>query len=413
MKFKQQVALKPGKYFINGKLKELTAEEIREYVDNTKKLLATGYGSTIQLEHPEATSAEAFPRDKKAAKLKNGVGWLEGIAVGDDGSMLLNLDVTDSKAAQQLKEGTIKFTSPHLARKPWTDGQGNVHEKFVAHVALTHKPRNIDQTAPELEEALQFSLADFVDGSNQFGDDGDDDDSDTVPEAEEAGSAAESTKPENPDLPKAEAESETADRQQWEAIVAYLDKLGLGLPADTNNENFKPRLLAALMTFDKAQQKVEQEAEAEKQKEEEVVEENPPMQFSLADVESGAVKNKPLALWIKHQHKVATEQLDAMVSEGRVSPAMRNRLVESTKDMQFSADGDALATFTLPQVVSILKDTATADNWNSGHITEEGHPEADAFFSIPEGVEVPPQKTEEFLASLEKRHPKMLVKAGR
>ena len=412
MKFKQQLALKPGKYHIgNGQFRELTSDDIRAYVDNTKKLIAAGNAVSIQFAHPEPKSVESLPRDKKAAKVKNGVGWLDDIAIGSDGEMLYTLDVTDSDAVKKLKEGSIKFTSPHLANGEWTDGKGNKFEKFVAHVALTHTPRNTEQTAPEPEEALQFSLADYVDGANQFGDD--EPEEDTSSDDEPTGSAESSNETaENPDMPDAGTDVQAA--QQMEAILAHLKLAGVALPSDTDKENFYDRLLTALMTWKAAKDQVEAEAAKEEKDQEQVVEENPPMQFSLADVESGAVKNKPLGLWIKHQHQAVVDKLGAMVSAGRIPPVLRDRLVEVTRDMQFSVDGDPLASFTLPQLVAILDDTATAEQWKNsldGVVTEE-HPEGDVFFAIGEGLDTP-EKASAFVDELAKRHPRKLAVAGK
>lgn len=427
MKFKQQLALKPGRYYLNGQFRELTPEKIKNFVDNTKRLLSAGNGVTVQLEHPDADSPERLPRDKRAQKLKNQVGWLDDISIGKDGEMLYSFSVNDAEIAKKIEEKTIKATSPHLATKPWDDGKGNVYEEFVAHVALTARPRNTDQTAPEPAEVggMSFSLEDYVDGINEFGDFGsdegkDDDDSDSIPESKESsepsGSSEENaeSKP-NPDLPAEESDSEMVQRQQWEAIRSYLDKIGIALPADTTTENFMPRLLAALMTFDKASQKKEEEAAAESKENEQVVEENPPLQFSLADVDAGRVENKPLARWIKSQMEAADARLKSLVTAQRISPAMREKLMSITGDMQFSVDGDAMPSMTLPQVVTLLEDTATVEQWKHdvAEFHEESHPEGDVFFALPEGVSRPAEDVNKYLDTLQARHPALFASAVR
>lgn len=419
MKFKQQLALKPGRYHVgNGQFKELTQDEIRAYVDNTKKLLAAGNAVSIQFAHPDPKSTDSLPRDKRASKVKNGVGWLDDIAIGSDGEMLYSFDVTDSDAAKKLKEGSIKFTSPHLANSEWTDGKGNKFEKFVAHVALTHTPRNTDQTAPEPEEALQFSLADYVDGANQFGDD----DKDGPPQADaEGGSESPSEGGEadpaadaNPYAPPDDTGGEQT--QLLSGITQALARIGVIIPDDGNTDVWKylDRLSCCLNTYLAMEQKSEADAASEQEDEEQVAEENPPMQFSLSDVEGGVVKNKPLGLWIKHQHQAAVAKLDGMVKEGRIPPVLRERLVDVTRDMQFSVEGEPLPSFSLPQLVAILDDSATAEQWTgslNGAVAEE-HPEGDIFFATPE-VDNDPKKAQAFVDKLAERHPKMLATSGK
>lgn len=157
----KQVFLKPGRYHVGGgRFRDLTAGEIRDYVEGTKRLLAAGYSPPVLFAHAAKGSEDGAPKDAhdvRASRVRNGAGWLKDIAMGNDGSASYVLDITDSEAARKVSEGSIRFTSPELRAAEWIDGSGNVHSNFVAHVALTHKPRNVEQSSFR-EPAEQFSL---------------------------------------------------------------------------------------------------------------------------------------------------------------------------------------------------------------------------------------------------------------
>lgn len=396
----EQTFLKPGRY---GSAGEWTKDRIAAHVQGTKQLIAAGYCPPILFEHAEPGSAEGSPvqfseRDRKADIVKHGAGWLVDVKQAADGSGVYVLDVTDEKAIGKLRDKSIQFTSPEFRNKQKL-GTGEIVENVIAHVALTHKPRAINQgpiQPVDGVEALQFSLADF-EGPIQFADDGfppkksgDDnaggDDAGDKPEGSKPAEAA----PENPDMPKDNSPDKL--RQKREAVVAHMDTLGLGLPADTmdcDEEQFLDRVLTGLLTLQSSKAKAEEEAAAKEkansiEDDEQITEQQPPMQFSLADAEAGTIGNKLLSRVIKQEHTALAGRLEGMVKAGQITPACRDRLLSCNGATQFSADGEHLAAYTLPQVVEILEKTTLPGMGIQPDVLQFAaveHPKGDKFIS--------------------------------
>lgn len=393
----KQLTLKPGRYHVgDGKFIDLDAAKLKSYVDGTKAMLTAGLHVPMILEHAEPGSADGSPRDARAAKVKHGAGWLNDIAQGADGSMTLVVEPTDADAAKKIADGSIRFTSPEL-RNTYTDGKGRTFENVISHVALTHRPRNPDQTKfeplpDEPVAALQFSLADIV----QMSDEKDEDERNAPSESAEADTTQ--TDPENPDMPKDEA----ADGAMMEAIMAHLEMFGVSLPSDTTDENFKLLLLTALKTAKKSKDLADSEKADKEDDDARAVEETPPMQFSLADVEAGAViENKALSRLIRHECTSLGKLLDAGVSAGRISPAMRDQLVSATRTVQFSAEGDEQPSLCVSKFIRLLCESPVDPaEWRSGVIAQmsaaetEEHPAAGDFYKPPESVPLTPEQVE-------------------
>lgn len=391
-----QAFLKPGRY---GSAGEWSKERIAAHVKNTRALIAAGRNPPVLLEHAEPGSADGAPRDRKAAQVKHGAGWVIDVRQEPDGSAVYDLDVTDSEVARKLKEGSIRFTSPEFRREFIHDETGERFESVIAHAALTHRPRSINQG--KISEALQFSLEDY-EGPIQMADDADD---------KPGQSEKPKETPENPDLPKTGDDGK--DKAKFEAIIEHLKNVGIGLPADTDQETFIDRLLTALLTKEASDAK----AEAEKPKEDEddgmgnIVEQQPPMQFSLSDAEAGKLDNKLLAKCIKQEHAALRGRLEGMVSAGKITPACRDSLLANDTAIQFSADGEHLVAYTLPQVVELLDKTTiagmglTAEQFSLS-TTAKDHPKGEAFVRGDKDGQVPetPEQAEATARRIHSRH---------
>lgn len=395
----EQTFLKPGRY---GSAGTWDADRIRKHLDGTRALLSAGRQPPVLFEHAERGSSDGTPkqfsseRDRRADMVKHGAGWLVDVKQAADGSGVYVLDVTD-EIAGKLKDGSIKFTSPEF-RPSWRDdASGQEFKNIISHVALTHKPRAIDQGKIEpvgandgaADPVLRFSLADYegpIDdngdsGSTQFADDGKpfgkskgDGGDDSAGEGgsgngDSAGDPTANKTPENPDMPKLNSPDKI--KQKKEAVLAHLDTIGVGLPADTiecDEEQFLDRLLTSLLTIKSAEAKAQAEqAEKDKANEiddgsEQIKEQQPPMQFSLADAESGelAKSNKLLSRVIRQEHQSLAGRLESMVKAGKITPACRKQLLATEGATQFSAEGDHLPAYTLPQLVEILDKTTIA-----------------------------------------------------
>ncbi len=394
----EQTFLKPGRYFVGRNAAgekqylDLTPEQIRDYAEGTRGLIAAGYRPPVLLEHAAPNTVDGAPvltRDAKAAAVKHGVGWLRDVKVGEDGTAIHTFDVRDKAVAEQIKSGAIQFTSPEL-RPAWTDGKGRDHRNIIAHVALTHRPRNPDQSQPvevaEAAPALQFSLADF-EGPIQLADD-----DDPGPDKEKSDDPPAADPPaENPDAP--------ADSNQESKFQAVLEQIkaqfGLDLVSDTTPENFYDHFLTALKTMAAVKAKADGEAAADSEDEEgpnpdspgdDITEDRGPMQFSLGDFEADTFADKLLARVVKQDHERRVGRLNSMVGD-QITSRLRGRLLDGQNAMQFSADGEAQPHFTLDQVIDILADSMPHGSaWGQDDPTQfsaEEHPSGADYFLPP------------------------------
>lgn len=397
----KQIFFKPGRYHVGGgRFRNITADDVADYVRGTQELLGYGHRVPLLYEHAAAGSSEGAPvqlstltqskRDEAAEQVKHGAGWLNRVWLNEKGEAAHELEVTDPEAAKKLKEGSIKFTSPEL-RESFIDGKGRTFNRVFAHIALTHRPRNLDQSpieeTPEAQEvgASQFSLADWE--PVQFSDM----DEETGLNAKPADEA-----PDNPDLPQDNTPAH--DEQQFQAVLQLLkDHAGVDLPNDTTAENFVPYLLTGLKTLAAVKEKQAQESAAKEgsdDPDDQVIEEKPPMQFSLADVNEGKVESKLLAAVMRNSHGSLVGRLDARGKEGTFPPALIKALKSKAETMQFSEEGDEQIMLSLSDVVDIIDQgmpkgtfsALSADQFSNA--TEEAAPEN---LRTPDGDVTPEQ----------------------
>lgn len=353
----EQTCLKPGRYVVNGQPRDFTRADLELRARNTKQVLAAGHSIPVLFEHATPGSDEGAPknpRDARAAAVKNGAGWLKDVKVNERGELVHRLEVTDPVAAEKLAAGSIRFTSPEF-RRGWRDGQGREFNDFISHVALTHVPRATDQgPIKPVDGVEQFSLADLCEEVTQMSDGTDG----------------------NPDMPKGADKS----AEKLTAVLEHLKTLGAALPADTSSENFLDRLLTALLTLEAKKMTDDATKATEEKDADSKLREEQPMQFSLGAVEAKDFGQKLLARVVKQEHKSLTDRLDSLVKDGRITPAMRDGLRKNESDLQFSADGDYLPAFTLPQIVDLLEQStlphqATSDDQFSLAVASHEHPD--------------------------------------
>lgn len=398
----RQTFFKPGRYHIGGgRFKEYSPAEVSQYVTGTKSLLKAGLGVPVIYEHPDPGTEAGAPRpksgrwQKNADLVRNTVGWLKDVEVQPDGSAVHVLDIKDPEAAKKIANGVTRYTSPEL-RKQFVDGQGRVFEHVFSHVALTNKPRNIDQTefaAVGQSEALQFSLEDFEPmpvskktrkakakpEAIQFAEE-----EETKVEDKPEEEKTDESKPEDvPAEPEADAEDvEETPRSAIEQLVQNAAKLGLVLPEDTNGGNIVHYLNVAICTKLHHEENEKPEEPAE---ETELVEDKPPLQFGLSDLDS--CENKLLAKVIKQDHEAIISKLNTF------PPALRDALIAKENVHQFSADGDRLPLLTVAEVVEIIA-KSVPDNFGVqfSNAKEEKHPQGEAFYTGGEVTEAMAKK---------------------
>lgn len=310
MKFLKREAFKPGVYFKQGQRIEVSPEDCRRRFLSMRALSGRGLSVPLLREHtdPASKAGEGTPGefngtsfkygDQAASELKRTVGAVDmadpRTKIHDDGSIDCVFNVPDAATATQLSDKRIRFTSPEL-RRSWEDTQtGRVFEDCLTHFALTHRPIQADQVSgfdqvalSSLETAQLSATPAMVMQFAEFeADKGDDSpgDNDSDPDRTVA----------NPNMPQ----SEQTDEKDLEALVAHLAKLGIDLPKDTKPEDFIRTLLTAVMTFNSAKDRADQEkAEKESSQTETEVEEAMPTtrQFS-AESNHGKLQARIVAL---------------------------------------------------------------------------------------------------------------------
>ena len=271
--------------------------------------------------------------------------------------------------ATAIREKRIKFTSPEL-RKTWRDGKGQTYKGVVSHMALTHKPRNTDQSEiTEREHAMQFSLDDRADvdlpsgkptGKQikqalklallQFAEG--DEDEDGVPDIIDVDTPDVPDVPDNPDVPN----TDDVGQQQLEALITLLEGCGLVLPADTTIDTLVRDLLTAVKTKtanDETPETPDADGVADDELEE-PLEERGPMQFSLTDVNAKGFDQPLLAKVVAAGHAGLSARLDRMVRFNKITPALRDKLVGDESSIQFSDTGDEVPCFTVSQITALL-----------------------------------------------------------
>ena len=138
----------------------VTPELTRYWHEQGNKMLGMGLTVPVPCEH----DFQAHPMTP-AEKLKNNAGWVKEYKLKNVTDPKTNkerkdvlfgvVDVQDAEIAKKLPN-TIRWTSPWISS--FTDGQGRDWKNVIAHLALTTRPRIIDQ-APFGSIAAALSMA--------------------------------------------------------------------------------------------------------------------------------------------------------------------------------------------------------------------------------------------------------------
>lgn len=157
----KHVSLPAATYRFNNRRVPVSKELIKEYVDNTNAMLAAGIRVPMLKKHRSGDDPQGgpvvVPAGKKVVPNEDTVGWLHKLYV-ENGALGIEMDVKDADYHKQLKDGTIRFTSPQLSTKSYTDGMGREWGKVVRHVAFTPEPRN-----PNQEPIVEMSFSELSD----------------------------------------------------------------------------------------------------------------------------------------------------------------------------------------------------------------------------------------------------------
>lgn len=350
-KIRRTSDLIPGRYFVGfgadgGKnFHDLSADDLRKYVDGTNRMIAKGWEPPFLLEHAPPNSPEGSPVNKskwddKANKVRNGAGWVKRALINENGQMGYEIDVRDEQVAKGLNDGSIKFTSPEL-RKQFVTGDGEVIPYVLAHVAATHTPRNPQQATSEtIAMAMQFSIEEMEKDDAVLASD-EDKMGDGEAEAGKDGSNEDESK-ETPEKEVSEDSGVVAismHQSVYDSLIGMLKNKGLALPDDVTPETFGPAMLAAMSGVN---------ADASDAT---VVEESPPVQYSL-----DSINDARLPKLLSRAIKTEAESIRNGIKSIKI-PGLQKALEKHTGTMQFSADAEELPTLTLGQVVKAVNDS--------------------------------------------------------
>jgi hypothetical protein len=138
--------IRPATYWhqspVTGKAERLPVDDayVRYLNDQTNAMRKAGLSIPIPLEHqPDARPLSSA--EKAAANLRNNAGWvMQSRMVGD--KMYALCDIQDAEIYNKLPK-TIKYTSPWLTS--FIDGNGKEWKGVMGHLALTSRPRIVNQ----------------------------------------------------------------------------------------------------------------------------------------------------------------------------------------------------------------------------------------------------------------------------
>lgn len=383
-----QHVLKPGFYRIGGEMQEITRDRIAAFCSGTRSALKAGLSIPVLNQHDFTGDPSCGPLLHKA-DATDCRGWLTGVVQHKDGSMSQKLDITDPDAAEGIRNGSIKFTSPQFLDQ-FTDGDGCEHGAIVRHVALTPTPRTKHQ-GPILEDteqlnALSFSEDDFL-GS-------------TIEEAT-AAMATKTTsfglheddnpkpdnpaeKTENPEGPPAEEATEVDTEETNESPTAELvGKLVQFMGIEIADVNDIPSVLTAVLNMVKsgAMKKAEEKEELQPQEE-------PAAPTSFSEEEQEYVNSLHAQVTaLQAESKCRAAKSSRVATQAKLAgmglpPAARKRLDTAVAATSFSDDGAAQPMFTVMQVAEIIKESLPNSlSFSSEETTEETHPDGDEFLT--------------------------------
>jgi hypothetical protein len=360
-----QTFLKPGNYRVGNTRLRLSPDDLAAYADGTNRAIADGLNIPVLTHHAAPNSPDGGPQPSKSGL--DCVGWLTKVSQNRDGSLSHRLEITDPLAAEKIKNGSVRFTSPELAEN-FRDGRGREYGRMIRHTAITPKPRNPEQGAFE-PASVCFSLDDYEADSmtdpnkltpepTQFADDDDKPDenvADTTPEDIDVAPEP------NPDSPL----DKDADMKA-QALVENFEAIGVMLPSDWtfDSDGAVDSLLAALKT--KAASIAEEETEDVEDKVQ-IEEESGgiPAQFSEREL---GLQNQINEL---KSDKAKTE-LDKAATG--MPKAFRDKVVPT--GVQFDDSGEPTKLYTALEVCEIVKETIPGVmQLSEDAITEEEHPE--------------------------------------
>ena len=138
--------LRPAVYFYEdatGAKRRLvvTKQHVHDLHQNGKDMLKDGLSIPVPKEHQPVAAMTAA--QLAASTLDNNAGWVRDYRM-HGGALYAKAEITDPTAEQQIKSGSVTWTSPKIDPR-FVDGNGREWKNSITHLALTLRPRAIQQ----------------------------------------------------------------------------------------------------------------------------------------------------------------------------------------------------------------------------------------------------------------------------
>lgn len=165
----EKEVIRPGTYFYVDEQTKLpkklvaTPELVKYWHDQGNEMLSDRHRLPIPV--PKEHDFSIHPMTP-AEKLDNNAGWVKEYRLKGD-TLFSVLDIQDEEYAKKLPK-TIRWTSPWI--NSFTDGKGKQWNNVISHLALTTRPRIVDQQPfSSIAAALSMATETIVDASSTLG----------------------------------------------------------------------------------------------------------------------------------------------------------------------------------------------------------------------------------------------------
>jgi hypothetical protein len=148
---RQNTAFGPGRY--RGYV--FDRQLLQKFVDGTNKAISVGIPIPLLKRHAPINASD-FETAQFAKE--EGVGWITKVGIDEDtGAIYWEAKDVPDDVAKQIKEGTVRFTSPEFRLNYASEKDGVYSGPIIRHFAFTPKPGNPHQGNIELVGCNQMS----------------------------------------------------------------------------------------------------------------------------------------------------------------------------------------------------------------------------------------------------------------
>lgn len=321
-KFTKKI-MRPGTYEVsdkNGGTRRvfISGDRLKKWAETFKSMTTNGLRIPAPWRHdPKAVPLRLQADEQDTDAFKN-AGWWEKVWVDEsDNTLYGELNVPRQEDASKVGT-TVTEVSP-LAMSRWTDGNGDSYEEALTHIALVTHPivTGQDNFVPEeLAAAIAFSSDNFITVEN------------IVKEKENEILFA------YDDSGEGESEDVRATGATIAKALPILRKIGLSLPADTDESNFAERVIVAACAIKGSKEDDEENLEEEPDDSEEKP--SPIVMSKLTPEQEGTLAFAKQVIVNQYASRIKE-----CVERGKITPAMAEQIKPITENLEieFSSEG--------------------------------------------------------------------------